>query len=503
MPSSYIKRILECRIYDVAEETPIHALRALSRKLRNEVLVKREDLQSVFSFKIRGAYNKLQRLPAAALRHGVIAASAGNHAQGVALAAARRGVRAVIVMPTTTPEIKVRAVRERGAEVLQEGDRFDDALAYALRLARRQRLTFVHPYDDPDVIAGQGTIGMEIVRQHTGPLHALFVPVGGGGLIAGVAAYLKYVRPDVRIVGVECADSACFTAALAAGRRIVLRQVGLFADGTAVAQAGREPFRVARRLVDAMVTVTPDEICAAIKDLFDGTRSIAEPAGALGLAGLKKYAAQHRLAGQVLLTIDTGANINFDRLRYISERADLGEQTEALLAVHVPEEPGSLRRFLGAIRGHDVTEFNYRYATAADAVFLLGVDLRKGEALAALVRRLQRAGYRVADMTDSELVKMHLSHMIGGRAPGLPHEVLYRLQFPERPGALGRFLESLGNRWNITLFHYRKQGWICGDVLVGLDVPPRERRELTARLRALRYEYVNETDNPAYALFMR
>jgi threonine dehydratase len=502
MPESYIERILRARVYDVAAETPLTRADGLSRRLGNQVLLKREDLQPVFSFKLRGAYNKLARLGRRALERGVIAASAGNHAQGVALGAARLGVQATIVMPFTTPAIKVQSVRNLGARALLHGDSYDEAYAHARGLVEERGLTFIHPFDDPDVIAGQGTIGMEILRQHADPLHAVFVPVGGGGLIAGVAAYIKYVRPRVKVVGVEPEDAPTLERAMAAGRRVELEEVGLFADGVAVRVIGEETFRVARDLVDEVVLVGTDEICAAIKDVFDDTRGIAEPAGALAVAGLKRYVEARGLQGQSLVAIESGANINFDRLRHVAERAELGERREALLAVEIPERPGSFLGFCRTLGRRQITEFNYRYAARRKAQVFVGVELGGGEEeRREIVARLEQRGHAVVDMTDNETAKLHIRFMVGGHAPGVEDEMLVRFEFPERPGALLAFLSGLGRRWNISLFHYRNHGAAYGRVLMGLQVPAAERPELRRLLDGLGYRYWEETDNPAYRLF--
>jgi len=504
MPQTYIKRILEARVYDVARETPIDHARLLSARLGNRVLLKREDLQPVFSFKLRGAYNKVARLSEEERARGVIAASAGNHAQGLALAARHRGVKATIVMPRTTPRIKVDGVRSHQARVVLHGDTYDEASALARRLLEEKGLVYVHPYDDPDVIAGQGTIGMEIVRQHPGPIDAIFVPVGGGGLLAGVAAYIKYVRPEIRVVGVEPEDAACLAAALKRGRRVILPEVGIFADGVAVAQIGREPFRVIRRTVDEVVTAGTDEICAAIKDIFEDTRSIAEPAGALALAGLKKYVERERIEDRTLLAIDSGANTNFDRLRYISERTDVGEKREAILSATIPERPGSFKAFCSALGKRAITQFNYRFADSREAHVFVGVRIAEGvESPETLVAGLSDKGYSVMDLTDNEMAKLHIRHMVGGPAPAeVENELVYRFEFPERPGALMNFLTHLGQRWNISLFHYRSHGAAYGRVLVGLQVPPGERRELAAVLDRLQYRHWEETDNPAYRQYL-
>ncbi|MFC6633320.1 threonine ammonia-lyase, biosynthetic [Microbulbifer taiwanensis] len=502
MPKSYIKRILDARIYDVATETPLEPMRQLSHRFNNRILLKREDLQPVFSFKVRGAYNKLLQLPAEQRARGVIAASAGNHAQGLALGAAQLGVRATIVMPTTTPQIKVNAVRMRGAEVVLHGDTFDEAAARAKELVAERDLTFVHPYDDPDVIAGQGTVAMELLRQHSGNLDAVFIPVGGGGLAAGMAAYIKYVRPEVKVYAVEPEDAACLKAALDSGERVRLPQVGLFADGVAVAQIGEETYRVLRETVDGVLTVTTDEICAAIKDIFEDTRSIAEPAGAVGLAGLKKFIEQSDSRNAALATVCSGANTNFDRLRYISERTEIGEKREAVLAVTIPERAGSYLQFCRDLGDRSITEFNYRYANSGEAHIFVGLQVAADADRRQLVENLEGGGYRVTDLTDNEMAKLHIRHLVGGRAPGLTDEVVYRFEFPERPGALRKFLEQLAGRWNITLFHYRNHGAAYGRVLAGLQVAPGEREQLRELLNQLQFPYWDETDNPAYRFFL-
>jgi threonine dehydratase len=500
--ADYVRKILSARVYDVAVETPLHALPRLSLSLGSDVRLKREDLQPVFSFKLRGAYNKMAQLSPEALARGVICASAGNHAQGVALAARQLGCRAVIVMPVTTPSIKIDAVRSLGGEVELHGDAFDDAYAHAMTLVAAQGLVFVHPYDDPEVIAGQGTIGMEMLRQHSGPIEAIFVPIGGGGLAAGIAAYVKFLRPEVRLIGVEPAEAASMAAAIDAGHRIVLDQVGLFADGVAVRQAGEETFRICRELLDEVVTVDTDEICAAIKDIFDDTRAIAEPAGAVGLAGLKKYAQRERLQGATLIAILSGANMNFDRLRHVAERAEIGEQREALFAVGIPERPGSYRRFIECLGTRAITEFNYRYAGGAEAHVFVGVALRDGAAEKhRLMESLQLAGYAVTDMTDNEMAKLHIRYMVGGRTAA-PGERLYRFEFPERPGALMKFLIGMAGDWNISLFHYRNHGADYGRVLAGIQVPDEDRDAFAQFLTGLGYPVTEETGNPAYRLFL-
>ena len=502
MKDDYLERILAARVYDVAIESPLEPAPALSARLGCRVLLKREDMQPVFSFKLRGAYNKMTKLPSKQLRRGVIAASAGNHAQGVALAAQRLSCRATIVMPATTPQIKISAVAARGATVLLHGDSYDEAYHEAIRIARRSRLSFVHPYDDPEVIAGQGTIGMEILRQWSGPIDALFVAVGGGGLIGGVAAYVKRLRPGIRVIGVEPVDADAMARSLAAGRRVRLPQVGLFADGVAVKQVGRETFRLARRYVDEMVLVDNDAICAAIKDVFEDTRSILEPAGALAVAGAKAWAERHRATGRTLVAIASGANMNFERLRFVAERAELGEAREAILAVTIPERPGSFKRFCALLGPRNVTEFNYRYADPSVAHVFVGVQVHDRRETEALVRRLRARGLPTRDLSDNEMAKLHVRHLVGGRAPQVQDELLYRFEFPERPGALMRFLNSMSHDWNISLFHYRNHGADYGRVLAGIQVPPRDMAVFRRFLARLGYACWEESRNPAYSLFL-
>jgi len=501
--AEYRDRIERARVYDVAARTPLEAAPKLSARLGNAVLLKREDLQPVHSFKLRGAFNKIVHLPEERRRHGVIAASAGNHAQGVALAARTLGIPAWIVMPRTTPSIKVDAVRALGGHVVLHGDAYDDAARHARKLAREKHLTPVHPYDDPEVIAGQGTVAREMLEQHEGPLDAVFVSVGGGGLLAGVAAWIKALRPETKVICVEPDDSNCMAAALKAGRRVELAQVGLFADGVAVKQAGKEPFRIARRLVDDCVQVTADEICAAIRDVFNENRSVPEPAGALAVAGLKKWVHEKGASGRTFAAVVSGANVNFDRLRHIAERAELGDAHETLLAVTIPERPGSFKRFLGHLGRRAITEFNYRFASSREAHIFVGIKLGDDpDERAAIIRKLRDDDYPVADISGNEMAKVHVRYMVGGRCPGLADEVLYRFEFPERPGAALDFLDAIGRRWNISLFHYRNHGAAYGRVLCGLQVPKAERGEFRRALDALGYEYQDESDNPAYALFL-
>ena len=502
MNKNYLERILKARVYDVAVETPLEPARALSKRLGNRLLIKREDLQPIFSFKLRGAYNKMASLPRARLAKGVIAASAGNHAQGVALAARRLRCRAVIVMPVTTPRIKVDAVAALGAEVVLHGDSYADAYKQSLYLKSKRGLAFVHPYDDPEVIAGQGTIGMEILRQHPGVIDAVFVPVGGGGLIAGIAAYVKRVRPSVRIIGVEPVDADAMTRSLRLKKRIVLEHVGLFADGVAVKQVGRETFRLCRRLVDEMVLVDTDAMCAAIKDVFEDTRVVLEPAGALAIAGAKAWVEKRSLKNKALVAVASGANTNFDRLRFIAEEAELGEQREAVLAVTIPERPGSFKTFCATLGAKNITEFNYRIADSPEAHIFVGIETGGRAETARIVRNLRRRGLVTADLTGNEMAKWHVRHMVGGRAPFARNELLYRFEFPERPGALMRFLQNMRSDWNISLFHYRNHGADYGRVLVGIQVPPREMPEFRRFLQKLGYPFAEETRNPAYRLFL-
>jgi threonine dehydratase len=499
----YIKLIDGASVYDVASQTPLELAGNLSARLGNRILMKREDLQPVFSFKLRGAYNKLESLPQEALDAGVICSSAGNHAQGVALAAQRKGVRAVIVMPVTTPSIKIDAVRRLGGEVILHGDTYDDAYAHAKELEQEQGLTFIHPFDDPAVIAGQGTIGRELLGQIEEDVQAVFVPIGGGGLIAGIAAYVKGKRPDIKIIGVEPEDSAAMKESLAAGELVTLDHVGIFADGVAVRRVGEETFRLCQQLVDEVVTVDTDQICAAIRDIYEDTRSIVEPAGALAVAGAKKYIAANRIKNQAFVVINGGANVNFDRLRHIAERAAVGEQREMLLGVEIPEKPGSFRKFCEAIGRRGITEFNYRYSDSKKAHIFVGVELRHGaDEHARLVAKLTRLGYPLADLSDNEMAKLHVRHLVGGSAAKIENERIFRFEFPERPGALLEFLKAIGTDWNISLFHYRNHGSDYGRILAGIQVPEGESGELEAHLADLGYAYSEESDNPAYAMFL-
>ena len=507
MPAQeYLRRILTARVYDVAIESPLELAPGLSNRLGNRVLLKREDLQPIKSFKLRGAYNKMAQLSHDQLKRGVIAASAGNHAQGVALAAQKLECHALIVMPVTTPEVKVNAVRARGAEVVLFGDSYSDAYTHALKLQRKFKLTFVHPFDDPDVIAGQGTIAMEILRQHHpvehGPIHAVFVAIGGGGLIAGVAAYIKSLAPQIKVIGVQTTDSDAMARSLEAGRRVKLHDVGLFSDGTAVREVGQHTFKLIRGHVDDVVLVDTDAICAAIKDVFQDTRSILEPAGALAIAGMKAYVQREKLKQRTLVAIAGGANMNFDRLRFVAERTEVGEAREALFAVTIPEERGSFKRFCKLVGNRSVTEFNYRISDSSIAHVFVGIGTASAGDNQTLARQFRRHGYATVDLTHDELAAEHVRYMVGGKSPLAAGELIYRFEFPERPGALMKFLTSMAPSWNISMFHYRNQGADYSRVLVGLQMPANERRAFSRFLAALGYRYWNETENPAYRLFL-
>ncbi len=500
--NDYLNKIKNSRVYDVAKITPLELQPNLSKRIQNNVFLKREDMQPVFSFKLRGAYNKMAQLPAATLAKGVIAASAGNHAQGVALSAQKLGCRAVIVMPTTTPQIKINAVKSRGAEVILFGDSYTDAYARAQELEKTEGLTFVHPYDDPDVIAGQGTIALEILNQHPGPIHAIFCCVGGGGLLAGVAAYIKAMRPEIRVIGVEAKDAEAMTQSLKLGHRVMLDQVGLFADGAAVKQVGEHTFALCQQYVDEMIVVDNDAICAAIKDVFEDTRSILEPAGALATAGIKEYAKRNQLRDETLIGIASGANMNFDRLRFIAERAEVGEKREAVLAVSIPEQPGAFKTFCHLLGDRNITEFNYRYSDPKIAHIFVGVAIADPSEATNLVAALQAKGLPALDLTDNEVAKLHLRHLVGGHAPQATNEVVFRFEFPEKPGALMKFLDTMGHDWNISLFHYRNHGADFGRVLVGMQVPPADTNQFHEFLDQLGYPHWDETQNPAYKLFL-
>ncbi|WP_179403580.1 threonine ammonia-lyase, biosynthetic [Burkholderia guangdongensis] len=504
-PHDYLKKILTARVYDVAFETELEPARNLSNRLRNPVYLKREDNQPVFSFKLRGAYNKMAHIPADALARGVITASAGNHAQGVAFSAARLGVKAVIVVPVTTPQVKVDAVRTHGGptvEVIQAGESYSDAYAHALKVQEERGLTFVHPFDDPYVIAGQGTVAMEILRQHQGPIHAIFVPIGGGGLAAGVAAYVKAVRPEIKVIGVQTEDSCAMAQSLDAGRRVELTEVGLFSDGTAVKLVGEETFRLCREYLDEVVTVDTDALCAAIKDVFQDTRSVLEPAGSLAVAGAKRYAEREGIENQTLIAITSGANMNFDRMRFVAERAEVGEAREAVFAVTIPEERGSFKRFCSLVGERNVTEFNYRIADAQSAHIFVGVQIKRRGESAEIAANFDAHGFTAVDLTGDELSKQHVRYMVGGRSPLAHDERLFRFEFPERPGALMKFLSSMAPDWNISLFHYRNQGADYSSILVGIQVPQADNAEFGRFLAALGYPYFEESGNPAYRLFL-
>jgi threonine dehydratase len=502
MQCDYLVQILTARVYDVAQETPLDYAPFLSARLHNPIWLKREDMQSVFSFKLRGAYNKIAQLAPEILAQGVIAASAGNHAQGVALGAARLGTRAVIVMPVTTPQVKIEAVKARGGEVILHGDTYDDAYTYARQLEREQGLTFIHPFDDPYVIAGQGTIGMEILRQFSQPIEAIFVAIGGGGLISGIAAYIKRLRPEIKIIGVEPVDADAMNQSLKQGKRIRLAQVGLFADGVAVREVGEETFRLCQEYVDEIILVDTDDTCAAIKDVFEDTRSILEPAGALAVAGAKAYIEREQIQGKNFICVACGANMNFDRLRFVAERAELGERREAIFAVTIPEARGSLRKFCDCLGKRNLTEFNYRIADAKAAHIFVGVQILNRLDGSNLRQSFEACGFETLDLTDDELTKLHLRHMVGGHSPLAHDELLYRFEFPERPGALMKFVASMSPEWNISLFHYRNNGSDYGRIVVGMQVPPHEMEEWQAFLDGLGYRYWDESSNPAYQLFL-
>jgi len=507
MTTDYLQKILTARVYDVAVETPLEIANTLSQRMENRIYFKREDMQSVFSFKLRGAYNKMAHLTPVQLKRGVICASAGNHAQGVALSAARLGCRAVIVMPTTTPKVKIDAVKARGGEVVLSGDSFTDAYNHALTLEKKLKLTFVHPFDDPYVIAGQGTVGMEILRQHPDPIHAIFVAIGGGGLISGIAAYVKAVRPDIKIIGVQTTDSDAMARSIKAGRRITLSDVGLFSDGTAVKLVGEETFRITKELVDDIILVDTDAVCTAIKDIFQDTRSIVEPAGALAVAGAKAYIERAKnskkpIKNEALITIACGANMNFDRLRFVAEMADVGESREAVFAVTIPEEHGSFKRFCETIGPRNVTEFNYRISDAKAAHIFVGIQTASADEPAKITKTFEKQGFNTLDLTHDELAKVHIRHLVGGKSALAQDELLYRFEFPERPGALMRFLNNMNPNWNISLFHYRNQGGDVGRILVGLQVPKKEMKTFRTFLANLGYRHWDESKNPLYKLFL-
>lgn len=498
----YLERILTTRVYDVAVETPLDLATNLSRRFKNTILMKREDLQPVFSFKIRGAYNKMSRLSPEQLARGVITASAGNHAQGVALSAQKLGCAATIVMPVTTPQIKINGVTGRGGKVVLFGDSYSDAYAHAMKLVQETGLTYIPPFDDPDVIAGQGTVGMEILREYPGKIDVVFVPIGGGSLAAGVASYIKRLKPEIKIIGVEPADSNAMQQSIAKGERVELKDVGLFADGVAVKYVGEETFRICRELLDEIMLVDTDAICAAIKDIFEDTRSITEPAGALAVAAAKAYIEREGVENQVLVAINSGANMNFDTLRHVSERSELGEQREAIIAVTLPEQPGSFKKFCSVIGGRSITEFNYRYADPKVAHVFVGVQIQKREDVSKIIADLQHNELGGLDLTDNEMAKLHIRHLVGGHAPHLENERVFHFEFPEKPGALMRFLEAMRTDWNISLFHYRNHGADYGRVLIGIQVPPADKEEFQRFLDNLGFPCVEETENPAYKMFL-
>ncbi|MDK4688615.1 threonine ammonia-lyase, biosynthetic [Kingella negevensis] len=499
----YLTRILTSSVYDVAIETPLDTAANLSRRLNNKIYLKREDLQPVFSFKIRGAYNKMAKLPEELLKKGVITASAGNHAQGVAMSAQKLGCQATIVMPETTPQIKVDAVKARGGNVVLAGVSYNDAYDHAMKLVAESGLTYIPPFDDPDVIAGQGTIGMEIVRQHAKPIHAIFVPIGGGGMAAGVAAFIKLVRPEIKVIGVQTNDSCAMKVSIAAGKRVELKDVGLFADGTAVKLVSEETFRLCRDLLDDIITVDTDAVCGALKDIFDDTRSICEPSGALALAGLKTYVAKNNLREETLIAVTSGANMNFHRLRHVSERSELGENNEAIFAVSIPERAGSFRNFINIMAERNITEFNYRYGDDDVAHIFVGLQTAGAADTATIRANLDAAQLPNIDLSNDEMAKVHLRYMVGGRSPKVQNERLISFEFPERPKALAKFLNNMQSDWNITLFHYRNHGADYGRVLVGIDVPQADNAAFAAFLDGLGYAFEEQTQNAAYQLFLK
>jgi len=502
MKTDYLKKILTAQVYDVAIETPLEFAPGLSKRINNQLLLKREDMQEVFSFKLRGAHNKMSKLSPEILKRGVVTASAGNHAQGVALVARRLNCKATIVMPVTTPQIKIQAVEAYGANIILHGDSFDDAYAQAMLLAEQKKLTFIPPYDDPEIIAGQGTIGMEILRQHTKPLHAVFVPIGGGGLISGIAAYIKSLHPEIKIIGVEPVDSNAMYLSMQKGRRVKIPQVGVFADGVAIKQVGQETFRLCRELVDEIILVDTDAICAAIKDVFEDTRVMLEPSGALSIAGAKLYCCREKIRGKTIVAVASGANMNFDRLRHVSERAEIGEQREAVMSVTIPENPGSFKKFCSMLGTKSITEFNYRYDDPKEARVFVGVSVRNRNETEKLIKLLEKNGLHTENLSDNEMAKLHIRYLVGGHASGVKNEVLYRFEFPARPGALMKFLNSMGHNWNISLFHYRNHGTDYGRVLVGIDVPPGNHTKFKTFLSQLGYRYWDESKNPAYKMFL-
>jgi threonine dehydratase len=506
MQNDYLRKILNAKVYDVARETELEPAIHLSSRLKNKVLLKREDNQPVFSFKLRGAYNKMAHLSQEELAKGVIAASAGNHAQGVAMGAAKLGCQAMIVMPTTTPQVKIDAVKERGGKwvkIVLFGESYNDAYDHALLLKEKYQSTFIHPFDDPEVIAGQGTIAMEILRQHQGPIDAIFVAIGGGGLIAGIGSYIKAIRPEIKIIGVQTVDSDAMKRSIAAGKRVELKEVGLFSDGTAVKLVGKETFRVCQKVVDEIITVNTDEICAAINDVFTDTRSILEPAGALAIAGMKSYIAREQCTDKTFISIACGANMNFSRLRFVAERADVGQSKEAVFAITIPEERGSFKRFCSLIGTRNVTEFNYRISDANKAYIFIGIATQRPGDSTIIAQEFIKSGFEAIDLTTDELAKSHLRHMVGGRSTLADNELLYRFEFPERPGALMNFLNAMSPHWNISLFHYRNHGADYGKILVGMQVPQKNKKEFKDFLKGTGYRYWDESKHPAYQLFLK
>ncbi len=506
----YLQKILRARVYDVADETPLEKAKNLSKKFENDIWLKREDLQPVFSFKLRGAFNRMSQLTKEELSRGVIASSAGNHAQGVALSASFLKCRAVIVMPLTTPIMKVRAVESHKAEVILFGETYDECYEKALEISKSQNLTFIHPFDDPEVIAGQGTIGLEILRQSHTPPEYIYVAVGGGGLIAGVSAYVKAIWPETKIIGVEPEDACAMTLSLKANKPIELESVGLFADGVAVRKVGKTTFTICQRHVDQMVTVNTDEICAAIKDVFEDTRSILEPAGALAIAGLKKHLVENKLRNKNLVAIACGANMNFERLRFVAERAELGEEREAMLAVGIPEKAGSLKLLCESLGSRSLTEFSYRMSEGKTAQIFLGIEVSDTNDRKLLINEIKGKGFDCHDLSDDELSKVHLRHMVGGRLPrsidqiskGECSELIYRFEFPERPGALMRFVNSMRPEWTISIFHYRNHGADTGRIVIGVLVKDSDIPNWNKFVEKVGYKNWTETENPAYKLFL-
>ncbi|WP_108674233.1 threonine ammonia-lyase, biosynthetic [Candidatus Kinetoplastibacterium sorsogonicusi] len=503
MSNDYLKKILTSKVYDVAIESPLEKTKILSHKLSNNLMIKREDMQQVFSFKLRGAYNKMANLDPSILKNGVIAASAGNHAQGVALSASKLGCRSVIVMPTTTPTVKIDAVKRLGGEVILIGESYSDSYEYAKNIEKEQNLTFIHPFDDPDVIAGQGTIGMEILYQHPGDIEAIFIAIGGGGLCAGVATYIKQLRPEIKIIGVQTQDSHAMYSSIKANKRLALNEVGLFADGTAVKLVGSHTFELIKQYVDDFILVNTDEICSAIKDVFQDTRSILEPSGAMSIAAAKKYISQHNIKDKNLIAIACGANINFDRLRFVAERANVGEMNEALFAISIPEKRGSFRKFCHLIKGRDITEFNYRISNKDIAHVFVGIKISSSNEIKTIIHNFEEQNFNIINLTDNELSKTHIRYMVGGKSKLSENELLYRFEFPEKPGALIDFLNTMDDKWNISLFHYRNNGADYGNILIGIQVPPSEKEDFQKNfLYISKYQFWEETYNPIYKIFL-